>query len=304
MRGKKLTWFALMLGSAALIAASVYSGCARRPKVQRGDTAQAAIATYVAPGDMDEFYLFYSGGQSGNIFVAGVPSMRHIATIPVYTPYPGNGYGFDKDTKAMLGGYTWGDVHHPALSQTNGDYDGRWLFANDNANNRVARIDLRDFKTREIYGPIPNISGNHGSAFVTPNTEYILAASRFSVPLPRGTYAPIEQYATTYKGVVSGVAVDPKTGHMSLAWQVLMPPFDFDLGSGGKGASEGWAFWSSYNTERATGKLEVTSTQKDRDYIAAVNWKAAEQAIKNGKFKTTGGAKVIWRYGLTSTAVQ
>jgi nitrous-oxide reductase len=284
--------FAVSAGIAILIAAS-YSGCARKPKLQRGDTAAAAIATYVAPGDLDEFYLFYSGGQSGNIFVAGIPSLRHIATIPVFTPYPATGYGFDKETKAMLGGHLWGDVHHPALSQTNGDYDGRWLFVNDNANNRIARVDLHDFKTKEIYGPIPNVSGNHGSTFVTPNTEYILTATRFSVPLPKGTYAPIEQYATTYKGVVGGVAVDPKTGHMSLAWQVLMPPFDFDLGSGGKGPSDGWAFWSSYNTERATGKLEVTSTQRDRDYIAAVNWKAAEQAIKNGKFKTIGGTKVI-----------
>ncbi len=288
----RFKWFAVSAGIIVLITAA-YSGCARKPKVQRGDIAQAAIATYVAPGDLDEFYLFYSGGHSGNIYVAGVPSMRHIATIPVYTPYPASGYGFDKETRAMLGGYSWGDVHHPALSETNGDYDGRWLFANDNANNRVARIDLRDFKTKEIYGPIPNVSGNHGSTFVTPNSEYILSASRFSVPLPKGTFAPIEQYASAYKGVVSGVAVDPKTGHMTLGWQVLMPPFDFDLGSAGKGASEGWAFWTSYNTERATGKLEVTSTQKDRDYVAAVNWKAAEQAIKGGKFKTLGGTKVI-----------
>lgn len=268
--------------------------CARKPKVQqRGDIEQSALATYVAPGDLDEYYIFYSGGQSGNIYVAGLPSMRHIATIPVFTPYPGNGYGFDKETKAMLGNYTWGDAHHPALSETNGDYDGRWLFINDNANNRVARIDLRDFKTREIFGPIPNVSGNHGSSFVTPNTEYVLAATRFSIPLPKGTYAPIEQYATTYHGVVSGLAVDPQTGHLSLGWQVLMPPFDFDLGASGKAASNGWAFWTSYNTERATGKLEVTSTQKDRDYIAAVNWKAAEEAIKNGKFKTLDGAKII-----------
>ncbi len=289
----EVKWMVIAICATILLVVSLYSGCARKRRIQRGDVASAAISTYVAPGDMDEFYLFYSGGQSGNVFVAGVPSMRHIATIPVYTPYPGTGYGFDKDTKDMLGGYTWGDVHHPALSQTNGDYDGRWLFVNDNANNRIARIDLRDFKTREIYGPIANVSGNHGSSFVTPNSEYVLAASRFSIPLPRGTYAPVDQYATVYKGVVSGVAVDPKTGKMNLAWQVLMPPFDFDLGSGGKGASEGWAFWSCYNSERATGKLEVTSTQRDRDYIAAVNWKAAEQATNGGKAKMLGGVKVI-----------
>jgi nitrous-oxide reductase len=219
--------------------------------------------------------------------------MRHIASIPVFTPYPSTGYGFDKETKAMLGDYTWGDAHHPALSETQGDYDGRWLFINDNANNRVARIDLRDFKTRQILGPIPNVSGNHGSTFITPNSEYILSASRFSIPLPKGTYAPIESYATGYKGVVAGIAVDPKTGEMSVGWQILMPPFNYDLGDAGKKASDGWAFWTCYNSERATGKLEVTSTQKDRDYIAAVNWREAEKAIKDGKFKTVGGVKLI-----------
>jgi nitrous-oxide reductase len=282
----------------ALVAGVIlYSSCGRRHRAesqaQRGDIAEAAVATYVAPGDMDEFYLFSSGGQSGNVYVAGVPSMRHIATIPVFTPYPGTGYGFDKESKAMLGGFTWGDLHHPAISQTNGDYDGRWLFVNDNANNRVARIDLRDFKTKQIFGPIPNVSGNHGSSFVTPNTEYVLSASRFSRPIPNRTYAPLEQYATVYKGIVAGLKVDPKTGELSMGWEIMMPPFDYDLGATGKGPSNGWAFWSCYNSERGTGKLEVTSTQKDRDYIAAVNWKAVEKAIADGKYKTIDGAKVI-----------
>ncbi len=280
-----------------ILSLTLFSGCSRKPEVEKGteksSTIGAAVASYIAPGDMDEYYLFYSGGHSGNVFVAGIPSMRHIATIPVFSPYPSTGYGFDQETKKMLGEFTWGDVHHPSLSETNGNYDGRWLFVNDNANNRMARIDLRDFKTKQILGPIPNVSGYHGGAFVTPNTEYILAASRFSIPLPKGAYAPIEQYATDYKGVVAGIAVDPKTGEMSVGWQILMPPFDYDLGDAGKGPSYGWAFWTSYNSERATGKLEVTSTQKDRDYIAAVNWKAAEQAIQNGKFKMIAGVKVI-----------
>ena len=194
----------------------------------------------------------------------------------------------------MLGAYTWGDVHHPALSETNGDYDGRWLFVNDNANNRMARIDLRDFKTKQIFGPVPNISGYHGGSFVTPNTEYVLAASRFSVPLPKGTVEPMEDYATKFKGIVAGLAIDPTTGNMSNGWQILMPPFDFDLGDAGKGASDGWAFWTSYNTERAIGKLEVTSTQKDRDYIIAVNWKEAEKAANEGRgVQMIGGVKVI-----------
>lgn len=289
-----ITWrAALIAGAIAAIVVAQYAGCTRKPKVQRGETSEAAIQTYVAPGDTDEYYLFYSGGHSGQVYVAGIPSMRHIATIPVFTPYPGTGYGFDKDSRQMLGGFSWGDAHHTALSETNGDYDGRWLFISDNANNRMARIDLRDFKTKQIFGPIPNVSGNHCSSFVTANTEYVLAGSRFSIPLPRGSYAPIEQYASTYKGAVAGIAVDKTTGNMSLGWEILMPPFDYDLGDAGKGASDGWAFWTTYNSERATGKLEVTSTQKDRDYIAAVNWKAAEAAIKSGKGKVIDGVKVL-----------
>ena len=148
----------------------------------------------------------------------------------------------------MLGDYTWGDVHHPGLSQTDGKYDGRWLFVNDNANNRVARIDLRDFKTRQILGPIPNSSGNHGSSFVTENTEYVLVATRFSVPLPKGRYAEPSKYETEFNGMVSGLKVDPATGTLSVGWQILTPPFNWDLGSTGKGPSSGWAFWTSYNS--------------------------------------------------------
>lgn len=257
-----------------------------------GDVQNAALATYVKPGDLDEYYLFYSGGHSGQIFVAGVPSMRHIATIPVFTPYPGTGYGHDEESKAMLGDFTWGDVHHPAVSKTDGDYDGRWLFVNDNANNRLARIDLADFKTKEILGPIPNTMGNHGSSMVTDNTEYVLVATRFSVPLENG-YVPLEDYATRYKGAVSGIKIDPQTGAMEVGWQIMTPPFNWDLGATGKGPSHGWAFWTSYNTERATGKLEVSASQRDRDYVAVVDWKAAEQAVREGKTTQVSGVPMI-----------
>jgi nitrous-oxide reductase len=278
-----------------LVAAAV--GCSpRQPRNGRAanasDVTAAALQTYVAPGDLDEYYMFASGGHSGQVYVYGLPSMRHLVTIPVFTPYPGTGYGFDDDTKKMLGGLTWGDAHHPALSETKGDYDGRWLFINE-MNGRVARIDLRDFKTKEIFGPAPNVSGNHGSAFVTPNTEYTMMASRFSIPLPKGTYAPIDKYATEYKGVLAAIKIDPQSGAMSMGFEILAPPFDFDLGDAGKLASDGWMFWSSYNAERATGKLEVTASQRDRDYIAAVDWRAAEKAAAAGQGDLIGGVRVL-----------
>ena len=275
-----------------------FSACAPKGPSESGDTPMAgardaALRTFVAPGQLDDYYLFYSGGHSGQVYVAGVPSMRHIATIPVFAPYPAVGYGFDDESKAMLGDYSWGDVHHPALSKTNGDYDGRWLFVNDNANNRLARIDLRDFKTRQIFGPIPNSSGNHGSAFLTENSEYALVASRFSIPLPRGKYTPLSEYATEYKGMVSGVKIDSATGTMSLGWQIVTPPFNWDLASTGKERSRDWAVWSSYNTERATGRLEVTASQRDRDYLAFVNWRKAEEAARAGQGRMVDGVRML-----------
>ena len=73
------------------------------------DVAVAAQKTYVAPGDLDEYYLFSSGGHSGQVYVYGVPSMRHLSTIPVYTPYPATGYGFDDETQ--------GDARRPHLGR-------------------------------------------------------------------------------------------------------------------------------------------------------------------------------------------
>lgn len=291
----------LRMLSTCLLALALAAGCAKPPKQAgkggaqgaRSDVQQAAMKSYVAPGDLDEYYFFQSGGHSGQVYVYGIPSMRHICTIPVYTPYPATGYGFDKESKEMLGDYTWGDAHHPSLSETNGDYDGRWLFISDNANNRMARIDLRDFKTKQILGPIPNVSGNHCSSFCTENTEMVLAGSRFSVPLPKGTYESIDDYATKYKGIVAGINVNQATGEMSVGWEILMPPFNYDLGDAGKGPSRDWGFWTCYNSERATGKLEVTASQKDRDYVVAVNWVKAAEAIKAGKGKMIGGVPVL-----------
>ncbi len=291
-------WMPLAAALTAVAGAVLVVGCppseprgAKRP-AGASDIAVAAQKTYVAPGDLDEYYLFSSGGHSGQVFVYGVPSMRHLATIPVFSPYSGTGYGFDDDSKAMLGNLTWGDVHHPALSETNGDYDGRWLFVNE-MNGRIARIDLRDFKTKQILGPVPNISGDHGSAFVTPNTEYAMMSSRFSIPIPKGKVVPIDRYATDYKGLVAGIRIDRKSGNLSLGWEIVLPPFDWDLGDAGKKVSDGWMFLTCYNSERGTGKLEVTTSQRDRDYIAAIDWRAAEKAAAEGKGDAIGGVKVL-----------
>ena len=269
---------------ALILAATVLSGCSRQKS--------AAEEVYVKPGDHDKFYAFLSGGHSGQVYVYGLPSGRLLNEIPVFSPYPRTGYGFDEETRKMLGGYTWGDAHHPTLSQTKGDYDGRWLFINDMPHSRIARINLSTFLTEEITPPIPNVSGLHAIS-ITPNSEYAFAASRFSVPMPIGTYQPIDSYAKTYDGVIAAMKIDPQTGHMTLAFEVKMPPIDLDLASSGKAASDGWAFFTSYNTELAHDNLEVNASQHDQDFVAALNWKAAAKAVDEGKYTMIGGAKVI-----------
>ncbi len=298
----KRIWMQLLL--VLLVVAVVAFACSSEQPRRRGaragngsgsDITNAALATYVAPGDLDEYYLFYSGGHSGQVFVSGVPSMRHIATIPVFTPYPGTGYGFDNESKEMLEGYTWGDSHHPAFSETGGEYDGRWLFINDNAQGRIARIDLKDFKVKQILR-IPNISANHGSSFVTPNSDYVSMATRMSIPIPLGTYADVTEYATKYNGVVAGIKIDQDSGEMNLGWQVLVPPFNYDLGDAGKGPSDGFLFWTCYNAEREFiegGKLEVTASQRDKDYILMVDYAAAQAAVDGGQARTIDGAPVL-----------
>jgi len=220
--------------------------------------------------------------------------MRLIRIVPVFTPDPAVGHGYDEASKRMMKGYTWGDVHHPNCSETNGDYDGRWVFVNDCANARIARINLSNFYVEEIIGPIPNLAGLHAGAFVTPNTEYVFTATRFSVPIPRGTYATADEYKEKYKAVIAAISVEPRSGKMEVAWEVAFPPVDFDLSDAGKEGSHGWAFFTCYNSEMAHKDLEVEASQKDRDFILALNWKVAEQAAKDpSKYTVIDGAKVI-----------
>ena len=250
-------------------------------------TSSAADRVFVPPGEHDEFYAFISGGFSGQLAIHGLPSGRLFKVIPVFSLDGEKAYGFNEETKPMLqtsyGFIPWDDSHHPDLSQTNGEIDGRWCFINANNTPRIARISLTTFETEEII-EIPNSAGNHSSSFVTENTEYVIAGTRFSIPIPQKDIS-IDEYKGNFKGTLSFVKVDPKEGHMDIAFQILMPGFDYDLTHPGRGKSHGWMFFSTYNTEEANTLLEVNASQNDKDFIAAINWKKAEEYIKAGKFK-------------------
>ena len=248
-------------------------------------SGDAASQVYVNPGEHDEFYAFISGGFSGQLSVYGLPSGRLFRVIPVFSQDAEKAYGYNEETKPMLntshGFIPWDDAHHPELSQTNGETDGRWCFINGNNTPRVARVDLKTFETAEII-ELPNSAGNHSSPFTTENTEYVVAGTRFGVPAPQEDME-IAAYAEKFKGAVSYISVEPETGHMDVAFQILMPAFDYDLAHSGKDKSHGWTFFTTYNTEKEHTLMEVTASANDKDYIAAINWKKAEEYMAAGK---------------------
>ena len=268
-----------------LLFAAIYSGCNQSKGTMSGNEAEQV---YVAPGTYDEFYLFTSGGFSGQMGVYGLPSGRHFKTISVFSQNPETGYGYSEETKGMLnttyGFIPWDDSHHPEFSMTDGVPDGRFIFINGNNTPRVAKIDLKEFETTEII-EIPNSAGNHASPFVTENTEYIIASTRFSIPIPQNDVS-ISSYKENFKGTISFIKLDPKTEKMNLEFQIIVPGFNYDLAHAGKGPSHDWAFFTSYNSEQANTLLEINASKNDKDFIAAVNWKKAEQYLKEGKART------------------
>ncbi|WP_114789628.1 Sec-dependent nitrous-oxide reductase [Niabella yanshanensis] len=276
--------------SVALLAlVSLYAASCKPKGTSNAVSGDAAVKTYVAPGKYDEFYNFVSGGFSGQLSVYGLPSGRLLRVIPVFSVDPEKGWGYSEETKPMLntshGFVPWDDLHHVEMSMSDGVADGKWVFVNGNNTPRLARIDLKTFRTAEII-ELPNSAGNHSSPFGTENSEYIVAGTRFSVPEDgSNSDVPIDTYKDNFKGHISFVSIDKTSGDMNLAFQLKTPGINFDLARAGKGKSAGWFFFSCYNSEQANTLLEVNASQKDKDFIMAVNWKKAEEYVKAGKGK-------------------
>jgi nitrous-oxide reductase len=288
---KKIKYSMLTLLGLAL----VFTSCGDQGKNSSNGalSSSAAEKVYVAPGEQDDYYAFLSGGYSGNLTVYGLPSGRMFKEIPVFSQFPTSGYGYSEETKPMLntsfGFVPWDDSHHPDISQTSGELDGRWIFINGNNTPRIARISLTSFETEEII-EVPNSAGNHSSSFITENTEYVVAGTRFAVPVPQRDM-PINEYKGNFKGALSFISVNPEDGRMDLKFQLLMPGFNYDLSHPGRGKSHGWFFFTTYNTEEANSLLEVNASQNDKDFIAAINWKKIEEFVNNG-----GGTKMPANY--------
>lgn len=144
------------------------------------------LKVHVGPGELDEYYGFWSGGQSGEVRVLGVPSMRELMRIPVFNYCGATGHGLTNESKRILGDNAPlnGDTHHPHMSFTDGKHDGRYVFINDKANTRVARIRCDIMKTDKIV-EVPNVQAMHGMRLQkVPETKYVFANAEFRIPHP------------------------------------------------------------------------------------------------------------------------
>ncbi|WP_333822239.1 Sec-dependent nitrous-oxide reductase [Pinisolibacter sp.] len=267
----------------------------------------AAAKTYTPTGKRDEFVVFSSGGQAGQIIVYGVPSMRILKYISVFTPEPWQGFGYDEESKKVLKqGWidgreiTWGDTHHPAITETNGKLDGEYLFINDKANPRVAVVSLHDFETQQIVVN-PILQSEHGGTFVTPNSEYVLEAAQYPAPLGR-VYAPLSEFNEKYRGAMTYWKFDRAKGRIdeSKSFSIELPPYTQDLSDAGKGPSDGWSFTNSFCAERYVGGIEqgkppfeAGCSANDADYLHVINWKKAAELVAAGKAGKINGHDVL-----------
>jgi nitrous-oxide reductase len=272
------------------------------------DDVKAAVMTFNPSGKMDEYIQFASGGHGGQMLVIGLPSMRLLKVIATFAPEPWQGFGYGGEaSKAVLDGgnaanqeLRWADTHHPALSESAGDYDGQFLFIGDKANARIAVIDLRDFETKQIVkNPISD--GDHGGMFVTPNTEWVVEGGQYSTPLG-GAYAPMSEYKDKYRGHITFWKFDRDKGRIDpeQSFAMEVPPYWQDLCDSGKLESEGWVFCNSINTELATGNagadgvnFESGVSQNDMDYLHVVNLNKAAELVAAGKTTDLNGFKVL-----------
>ncbi len=299
--------FGLSMLTQSLAAQSKFQDIMQERGLSEQD-AIAALKVYQPSGKHDEYYMFVSGGQSGQMLVYGVPSMRILKYIGVFTPEPWQGYGFDEDSKAILREgnirgreINWGDTHHPALSETKGVYDGEYLFINDKANARIAVIDLKYFETSQIVVN-PIFKSDHGGAFVTPNTEYILETCQYAAPFTNDYY-PMEAYEDVYRGGVTFWKFDRDKGKISQdeSFTLELPPYMQDLSDAGKGVSYGWGFSNSFNSELYTGGIEkglppfeAGCSRSDTDFLHVYNWEKLAKLAKDSKnVKVINGHRVV-----------
>ena len=270
-----------------------------RPAQPAARPAPVAASKYeVKPGELDEYYVFFSSGQTGELRIVGCPSMRELMRVPVFNRDSATGWGQTNESLKILtegltpenreflkdkgGIYTNGDLHHPHPSFTDGTYDGRYVFMNDKSNTRVARVRLDVMKCDKIV-QLPNQSTVHGLRVQKyPKTGYVFCNGEDRVPIPND--GKVLDDPKQYRSMFS--AVDGET--MKVAWQIIV---DGNLDNVDADYQGKYAFSTCYNSEEGVTLAEMMA--KEQDWVVIFNLKRIEDAVRDGKAQIMGGVPVL-----------
>jgi nitrous-oxide reductase len=295
-----------VIGGTAKVAALAGLGAATgvgaltAPALSGASKAKAAAArsSDVPPGQLDDYYGIWSSGQTGEVRLFGVPSMRELMRIPVFNRCSATGWGLTNESRKIMtehmlpetkeflknrgGVFHNGDAHHPHMSFTDGTYDGRYIWVNDKANTRVARIRCDVMKCDKMID-IPNAADIHGMRPQKyPKTGYIFANGEHRVPMPND--GKILDEPKKYHAIFT--AIDGEA--MKVAWQVIV---DGNLDNCDADYQGKYAFSTCYNSEEGVTLAEMT--RNETDWAVIFNIKRIEDAVKAGKARMMKGVPVL-----------